>query len=312
MIDTHLHLSHHLFDAQFSYLARNNEGGYTIQQGTREELMGQLLAAGVSCCIDPGISIVSNEKLLTLAERWPGFVYGAVGGHPTRTWEYKILSRGKTCTARLHWKERRKLDEFLQHPAVVAVGETGLDYHHPRKEHHRLRQMAWFIYQLRLAHRHSLPLILHIREADTDALRILKRSRHWLHGGVCHCFCGTSELAAAYTALGLKLGIGGSLLTDGPRARRLEQAVAATSLEFLLLETDGPYVLPSCPQLDKKKRRKVRNTSLILPAVAERIAELKNVPVEEVLRVTSENAVRLFGLPSQPAFPSAVPAPCEA
>ena len=150
MIDTHLHLSHHLFDAQFSYLARNNEGGYTIQQGTREELMGQLLAAGVSCCIDPGISIVSNEKLLTLAERWPGFVYGAVGVHPTRTWEYKILSRGKTCTARLHWKERRKLDEFLQHPAVVAVGETGLDYHHPRKEHHRLRQMAWFIYQLRL------------------------------------------------------------------------------------------------------------------------------------------------------------------
>lgn len=78
------------------------------------------------------------------------------------------------------------------------------------------------------------------------------------------------------------------------------------------METDGPYVLPSCPQLDKKKRRKVRNTSLILPAVAERIAELKNVPVEEVLRVTSENAVRLFGLPSQPAFPSAVPAPCEA
>lgn len=72
MIDAHLHLSYHLFDAQFPYLARNIEGSYTIQQGTRKELMGHLLAAGVSCCINPGISIVSNEKLQALAEQWPG------------------------------------------------------------------------------------------------------------------------------------------------------------------------------------------------------------------------------------------------
>lgn len=310
MIDTHIHLSHFLFDAQFPYLALDRDGNGVIRQGTREQLIEELHAAGISCCLDPGIGITSNEKLLALAEQWPGFVYGAVGVHPTRTWEYKTLLQGKKHTVRLHWNERRKLDEFLKHPAVVAVGETGLDYHHPRKEQHRLRQMAWFLYQLRLAHRHSLPLILHIREADADALRILRTCRHWLHGGVCHCFCGTPETAAAYTALGLKLGIGGSLLMNSPRTHGLEQAIVSTPLESLLLETDGPYVLPSCPQLDQKKRRKVRNTSLILPAVAGRIAELKKIPVEEVLRVTSENAVRLFGLPAQTAAPTAQE-PCK-
>lgn len=294
MIDTHIHLSYFMFEEQFPYLVY--DGDYAIRNGTREQLIEQMRDAGIRCCIDPGIGIDSNEKLLALAERWPGFVYAAVGVHPTRTYEYKTRRQETTLTARLHWKERKQLDAWADHPAVVAIGETGLDYHHPRKTQHRLRQKLWFLYQLRLAHRRGLPVILHIRDADTDALRILKRFKNRLHGGVCHCFCGTPETAAEYTALGLKLGIGGSLLMDLPRTHALEQAVAATPLEALVLETDGPYVKPSCPQLEQKQLKAARNTSLILPAVARRIAELKNIPVEEVLRVTSQNAVTLFGL----------------
>lgn len=301
MIDTHIHLSFHKYDDRFSHLALAPDGSYCIRQGTREQLMEEMRAAGITCCLDPAIDITSNEKLLALAEKYPGFVYGAVGVHPTRSWLYHTVTGGKKYTARLRWKERRKLDELVKHPAVVAVGETGLDYHHPRKDQHRLWQMAWFVYQLRLAHRHSLPLILHIRDADADALRILRCCKGWLHGGVCHCFRGTPETAAAYTALGLKLGIGGALLLDSSRTPALEQAIVNTPLENLFLETDGPYVLPTCPQLDKDQLKNVRNTSLILPAVAGRIAELKKVSVEEVMRVTAENAVRLFGLPEEAA-----------
>lgn len=301
MIDTHIHLSHWMFDAQFPYLALEDDSGYSIQRGTREQLIEQLHAAGIECCIDPAIDILSNEKLLALADQCPGFVYAAVGVHPTRTYEYHARQHGKKLTAKHHWKERKQLDRLAKHPAVVSIGETGLDYHLARKEQHRLRQMVWFLYQLRLAHRYALPVILHVREADADALRILNLCKGWLHGGVCHCFSGTPETAAAYTGLGLKLGIGGSLLIDSPRTHHLEQAILSTPLECLLLETDGPYVRPSCPQLDKKQLRKVRNTSLILPAVAGRIAELKKVPVEEVLQVTSENAVRLFGLQDKSA-----------
>lgn len=300
MIDTHIHLSHYLFDGPFSYLALDADGQYTIrQQGTREQLIQQLQAAGITCCLDPGIGITSNETLLALADQYPGYIYTAVGVHPTRTFTYSNRQQGKKQAARLHWRERKKLDVYANHPSVVAIGETGLDYHHARKEQHRLRQKFWFVYQLRLAHQRRLPVVLHIRKADEDALRILKCFRGWLHGGVCHCFWGTPELAAAYTGLGLKLGIGGALLTDTARTRDLERAVAATPLSCLLLETDGPYVCPSCPQLDKKQLKSARNTSLILPAVAARIAQLKQVPVEEVLRVTTENAVRLFGLPAQ-------------
>ena len=196
-------------------------------------------------------------------------------------------------------QRRRELEECLNHPCVAAIGETGLDYHLPRREQHRLRQKLWFLYQLRLARRKKLPLVLHIRQADADALRILKRFGKGLSGGVCHCFLGSAELAGRYTALGFKLGIGGALLAEAPETQGLEQAVTAAALEDLVLETDGPYVKPNCPAIPRKQLRKARNTSLILPAVAARIAELKNVPLEEVYRVTSANAVKLFGQPGE-------------
>ena len=294
MIDTHIHLSHFLYNGEFPYLSLDGDS-YTIQRGTREQLIDRLKAEGIAFCIDPAIDIESNRLLLSLAERYPGFLFTAIGVHPTRTCQYKAADKdGRIVGLKLPWKRRRKLAELADHPSVVAIGETGLDYHLPRKEQHRFRQKLWFLYQLKLAHRKQLPVILHIREADTDAIRILTRHQHWLHGGVCHCFSGSPETARSYTNLGLSLGIGGSLLTDSPRRQGLEQAVISTPLEYLILETDGPYVKPDCPYIHKKQMRKARNTSLILPAVVKRIAELRHLPVEEVLQVTSENAIKLF------------------
>lgn len=299
MIDTHIHLSHFLYQGDFPYLSLE-DGRFAVRRGTREQLIQALQAAGLAFCLVPAIDIESNRANLSLAERFPGFLFTAVGVHPTRTTHYAVVGKdGKKSVLKLAWKRRRELEECLNHPCVAAIGETGLDYHLPRREQHRLRQKLWFLYQLRLARRKKLPLVLHIRQADADALRILKRFGKGLSGGVCHCFLGSAELAGRYTALGFKLGIGGALLAEAPETQGLEQAVTAAALEDLVLETDGPYVKPNCPAIPKKQLRKARNTSLILPAVAARIAELKNVPLEEVYRVTSANAVKLFGQPGE-------------
>lgn len=296
VIDTHIHLSHNLYNDEFPYLSFE-DGNYTIQRGTREQLIERFKAAGIRFCIDPAIDLESNSKILTLAERNPGFLSSAIGVHPTRTFHYiKRGADGKNETIRLHWKDRKRIEDYSDHSSVVAIGETGLDYHLPRKDQHRFHQKAWFVFQLKLAHKKHLPVVLHIREAHKDAIKILKRHKHHLHGGVCHCFTGDAATAADYTAMGLAIGIGGSLLADSPRKQDIEQAVIQTPLESIALETDGPYVKPSCPDFKKKQMLKARNTSLILVDVAKRIAELKNVPLEEVMRVTTTSASRLFGI----------------
>lgn len=296
LIDTHAHLSHHLFSARFPYLAREEEG-FVLRTGPLPQLVQELQAAGIGACVEPAIELGSNQRLLDLAAEYPGFVFPAVGVHPTRTFlVHTVDGQGRRTVERLHWAQRKELETLADRPEVVAIGETGLDYHHPRREQHRLRQKAWFVWQLHLAHQKKLPVILHVREAHRDALDILRRHRNWLHGGVCHCFSGTAQTAAAYTALGLKLGIGGALLENSPRLPALEEAVAQTPLESILLETDAPYVKPSCPGLSSKQVKKARNTGLILPEVARRVAELKGLTPEEVARVTTENAAALFGL----------------
>lgn len=144
----------------------------------------------------------------------------------------------------------------------------------------------------------GLPLVLHIRAADKAAIRILRRKKKKLHGGVCHCFGGNAKTAKIYTKkFGLCLGIGGTLLMRPEISAPLQEAVKATPMEFLLLETDGPYVKPKRSEgISKKKWDRARITSLILPAVAAKIAELKGISVEEVFRITEENTKRVFGI----------------
>lgn len=296
VIDTHIHLSHNLYNDEFPYLLFE-DGNYTIQRGTREQLIERFKAAGIRFCIDPAIDLESNSKILTLAERNPGFFvlcYRCSSNENISL--YKKRSRWEKRDDSLAL-ERPKTNRRLFRPFQCGrIGETGLDYHLPRKDQHRFHQKAWFVFQLKLAHKKHLPVVLHIREAHKDAIKILKRHKHHLHGGVCHCFTGDAATAADYTAMGLAIGIGGSLLADSPRKQDIEQAVIQTPLESIVLETDGPYVKPSCPDFKKKQMLKARNTSLILVDVAKRIAELKNVPLEEVMRVTTTSASRLFGI----------------
>ena len=286
MVDSHIHLSYRHFDQSFPYIAMN-KGDYQIVYGDRQTLIQEMIDSGISFCIEPAIDVDSNGLLLSLSREYPDFIFPAVGNHPTRC-IYSSL------------RDFKSVREYAKANKIIAIGETGLDYHYDRKEQHRIRQKIWFRWQINLADRLDLPLILHIRNADEDAISILRKNRKKLHGGVCHCFGGGVESARIYTEeLGLCLGIGGTLLMKSEISAPLQNAVVCTSMDHLLLETDGPYVKPVKPELiTRKKWEKARNTSLIIPAIAKKISELKGIPVENVLRITEENTRRVFGISS--------------
>ena len=207
-----------------------------------------------------------------------------MGIHPTRSIYEK-------------WSNRKKLAAFVKMPSVVAIGECGLDYHYKREEQHRLKQHIWFLYQLDLAWRLKKPVILHVRDAHEDALRILKWHPARKLGGVIHCFYGSWEIAQQYLKLGYHFGIGGSLLQQKERADALWEAVKHIPLDKILVETDAPFILPYCKDvIQPKLLRRTRNTSLILPAVIEKIADLKGITSQEAKRAVAENTCRLFDL----------------
>ncbi len=282
IIDSHAHYAHACYQNRFRYLAEEGES-WEIRENDLPGLFGELDAQGIPMSIEPGISLTSNEAVLALAERYPNRIFPAVGVHPTRCF-------------RERWADRKKLLEWSRHPRVVAIGETGLDYHHPRKEQHRLVQLGWFLWQLRLARRRQKPLVLHIRDAHEDALKILRIFFKTFPGGVVHCYQGDWETARQYLDLGLYLGIGGALLQEG--SGPLQEAVERMPLERILVETDSPYVLPYCKDvLPPRQVRRLKNSSLILPRVIARIARLKGLPPRQVEQALAENARRLFGLP---------------
>lgn len=286
IIDSHAHYAHASFSGNFRYLSW--EDNWTLKEGTLEALLEQMQERGIAISVEPGISLDFNEKILALAQRYPGRIFPAVGCHPTRCIYEK-------------WSDRKRLEDYCTRPGVVALGETGLDYHHPREEQHRVKQFLWFLYQLRLARKRRLPLILHIRDADADAIRVLKVFKP-KYGGVVHC-CGEGwEYISEYLKLGLHIGIGGVLLNPA-RNERLKAAVPMIPLERIVIETDSPYVLPYCKDvLPPKLVRRARNSSLILPRVIDEIARLKGVSSEEVERVTARSAINLYRLPVSDNF----------
>ena len=281
IIDSHAHYAHASFSGNFRYLSW--EDNWVLKEGTLEDLLAGMQERGIAASVEPGISLDFNDKILAIAQRYPGQIFPAVGCHPTRCIYEK-------------WSDRKRLEDYCTRPGVVALGETGLDYHHPREEQHRVKQFLWFLYQLRLARKHRLPLILHIRDADADAIRVLKLFRP-KYGGVVHC-CGEGwEYISEYLKLGLHIGIGGVLLNPA-RNERLKAAVPMIPLERIVIETDSPYVLPACKDvLPPKLVRRARNSSLILPRVIDEIARLKGVSLEEVEHMTARNAIDLYRLP---------------
>ena len=284
IIDSHAHYNNNAYKKPFRYLTFG-KGGYALKEGNREQLFQELLEVNIPYSIEPGVSLESCKEVLELAEQYPGRIFPAIGIHPTRS----IFEK---------WSDRHKLAAYANTHGVIAIGEIGLDYHYKREEQHRVKQHIWFVYQLNLARKMKLPVILHVRDIHEDALRILRWHPVRKLGGVIHCFYGSKEIAEQYLKLGYHIGIGGSVLQLEERAKDLWEAIPHIPLDRILVETDAPFILPYCKDvIQPKLLRRARNTSLILPAVINKIAELKGLPADEVEQATTENVIRLFNLP---------------
>ena len=237
----------------------------------REELIGSLKAAGVGRVVNIGSTVASCAECLSLAERYD-FIYAAIGVHPSETTE---LTEERFETLR----------EQCLDPKCVAVGEIGLDYYWPEPDPEI--QRYWFARQIRLALEEDLPVVIHSREAAADTMKIMKDNHAERCGGVVHCYSYSAEMAAEFVKMGFYIGVGG--VVTFKNARKLVEVARKIPLERLLLETDCPYLAP-VPYRGK------RNCSLYLPFVVAKIAELKGIPEEEVIRVTEQNAKDMYRL----------------
>ena len=235
----------------------------------RDALLSGMKDAGVEYIVNIGASMASSKRSMDLAEKYP-FIYAAVGVHPDEVGE---LDEEKFAT----------LKEWAHHEKVKAIGEIGLDYYWD-KEGHDL-QKHWFMRQMELAHEMKLPMIVHSREAAKDTLDMVIAAKPLELSGVIHCYSYSVEQAREYLNMGYYIGIGGVLTFKN--GKKLKEVAEYAPLSQNVLETDCPYLAP-VPYRGK------RNDSSKLSYVAEELAAIKQVSVEEVIRITNENGRKLY------------------
>lgn len=238
----------------------------------RDELLPTMPDNGIGMIVNVGASLESTAKCIALAEKYP-FLYAAAGVHPNETTELNEET--------FEW-----LKNQLQNKKVVAVGEIGLDYYWDEPSHDI--QKYWFERQLGLASGMKKPVIIHSRDAAKDTYDILyAHSAAQNITGVVHCFSYSAEMASEYVKMGLYIGVGG--VVTFKNGKKMKEVVKAVPIERILLETDCPYLAP-------EPNRGKRNSSLNIPYIAQKIAEIKGMAYEEVVRITEENARQMYGI----------------
>ena len=239
----------------------------------REELLSSMQENGIEKIINIGCSIESCKSTLELTKQYP-FVYGAMGIHPSDI--------GDLNEDTFLW-----LREQVKKEKVVAVGEIGLDYYWDKEEEVQKNQRIWFRRQLELAKESNLPVIIHSRDAAADTMEIMKEAYVQGIKGVIHCFSYSKEQAQEYVKMGYYIGVGG--VVTFKNGKKLKSVVEAIPLTSIVLETDCPYLAP-------EPNRGKRNESAYIQYVAEEIARLKGISVEEVLAQTEINAKQVYQL----------------
>jgi len=252
----------------------------------------------ISRCLENNIWIINvgsqystSKRAVEIAKNYPKGVYAAVGLHPIHLsngiFKTKIDKEEIEFETREEEFDYEKYKELAQSEKVVAIGEIGFDYWYKPKTKIKLdefknRQRETFLKQLKLSDDLNLPVMFHCRVAHADLINILE-SQNKKPRGVIHCFSGNWEEAQKYLAMGLSLGFNGIIFK-----LNVDEVIAKTPLERILIETDCPYLIP--PPM------KGRNDPLYVKYVAERIAKIKNLSYEEISDITAENAVKLFNL----------------
>ena len=233
----------------------------------RETLLTQLPEQGIGLLMNPGCSLASSRNAVALAERYD-YIYAAVGSHPDAADEVTVEVLA----------EYRAL---CKHEKVLAIGEIGLDYHY--EDIPRARQQAAFRAQMALAAELDLPVIVHEREAHEDGMRIVEE--YPTVKGVFHCYSGSAEMAKWLVSRGWYIGFTGVLTFKN--ARKAVETAAAIPLDRIVLETDCPYMSP-------EPFRGKRNDPGRLYRMAEKLAEIRGLSVEEIHAITMENGKKLY------------------
>ena len=234
----------------------------------RETLLSVFPEQGIGLLMNPGCSLTSSRAASALASRYD-YIYAAVGSHPDAADEVNDVTL----------EEYRTLCKL--NPKIKAIGEIGLDYHY--EDIPRERQQAAFRAQMALALELNLPVIVHEREAHEDGIRIVEEFTEVT--GVYHCYSGSAEMAKWLIARGWYIGFTGVLTFKN--ARKAVETAAAIPLDRIVLETDCPYMSP-------EPFRGKRNDPGKLYRMAERLAEIRGISVEEVRAATMENGKRLY------------------
>lgn len=259
LVDSHCHLD-------FPGLAEERDG-----------VLRRARAAGVGFMQTIGTRLSTFETVLEIARTNPD-VSCSIGVHP-----HHAEQEGTEDPA--------PLLAWTDHPKVIAIGESGLDYFYDNSP--REAQARSFRAHMQAARRSGLPLIVHTRAADQDTIAMLRQGlAEEPFAGVVHCYSSSRELALAAIEMGLYLGIGGILTFK--RSDELRATVRELPLERLLIETDAPYLAP-------EPMRGKRNEPAYVARVAAALAELKRLPVTEIERATSDNFFRLFSKAALPA-----------
>lgn len=237
----------------------------------RNQLLADMPEHGIGRILNVGASIESTKTTLELANKF-SHVYAAVGVHPS-----DISDLNEETFA---W-----LREQTSKEKVLAVGEIGLDYYWDKEPGVQEAQRYWFRRQLELAKEANLPVIIHSRDAAEDTVEIMKEAYRDGISGVIHCYSYSKEIAKEYIKMGYYIGVGG--VVTFKNAKKLVETVEEIPLDRILVETDCPYMAP-------EPHRGKRNSSLYLPHIIEKIAEIKGTTKEIVTQVTYDNAMRLF------------------
>ena len=253
MIDTHTHLYSEEFD------------------NDRAAVIARAKAAGVTHCFIPAIDSIYTDRMFALKNDYPDYVFLMNGLHP--------------CNVKENYKEELAHVENLMttHP-FCAIGEIGIDLYWD-KTFLREQQEA-FAWQIQLAKKHKLPIVIHCREAFEEVFEVLESEKGDDLFGIFHCFTGTEEQAHRAIGYGLHLGIGGVVTFKNGK---LDQFLKNIDLQHLVLETDSPYLAP-VPYRGK------RNESAYIVQVMQKLSDIYALPESEIERITNANATKIFHL----------------
>ncbi len=254
LFDSHAHLNDERFDED------------------REALIESLKENNVELVLNPGADIETSKSSIELAKKYD-FIYAAVGVHPH---DVGTLEENAIDTLR---------ELATSNEKVVAIGEIGLDYYYDNSP--RETQREWFKKQIELANELKLPIIIHDRDAHQDTFDIIKNTKSEDIGCVLHCYSGNVELAKEYVKMGCYISIPGTVTFKNNK--KTAEVVREIPLEYLLIETDSPYMAP-VPHRGK------RNDPSMVQFVADKIAQEKGISYEKVCETTKENAKRLFNI----------------